>query len=80
MRNTFTIFSNSSIILPGFKFTELHALTLAARSYALLTLVYSTAGYEVKCEESVDKILERFIHLSFAECNHYIHVHSCLML
>ena len=29
-------FSNGSIILPGFKFTELHALTLAARSYALL--------------------------------------------
>ena len=31
-----TIFSNGSIIPPGFKFTELHALTLAARSYALL--------------------------------------------
>ena len=31
-------FSNGSIILPGFKFTELHALTLAARSYALLLL------------------------------------------
>ena len=31
-----TIFSNSSIIQTGFKFTELHALTLAARSYALL--------------------------------------------
>ena len=27
-----------SIILTGFKFTELHALTLAARSYALLTM------------------------------------------
>ena len=32
----FTIFTNGSIIPPGFKFTELHALTLAARSYALL--------------------------------------------
>ena len=33
-----TIFSNGSIIPPGFKFTELHVLTLAAqsRSYALL--------------------------------------------
>ena len=36
MRSTFTIFSNGSIIPPGFKFMELHALTLAARSYALL--------------------------------------------
>ena len=31
-----TIFSNGSIIPPGFKSTELLALTLAARSYALL--------------------------------------------
>ena len=31
-----TIFSNVSIIPTGFKFTELHALTLAACSYALL--------------------------------------------
>ena len=31
-----TIFSNVSIIPPGFKVTELHALTLAARSHALL--------------------------------------------
>ena len=31
-----TIFSYSSIIPPGFKFTKLHALTLAAHSYALL--------------------------------------------
>ena len=31
-----TIFSNGSIIPPGFKFTKLYALTLAARSYALL--------------------------------------------
>ena len=38
MRSTFTIFSNSSIIPPGFKFMELHALTLAARSYALLVV------------------------------------------
>ena len=30
------IFSNSSIIPTSFKFTELHALTLAIRSYALL--------------------------------------------
>ena len=34
-----TIFSNSSIIPPGFKFMELHALTLAARSYTLLALI-----------------------------------------
>ena len=33
-----TIFSNGPIILPGFKSTELHALTLADRSYALLGL------------------------------------------
>ena len=39
MRSTFTIYSNGSIILPGFKFTELHAFTLAARSYALLIAV-----------------------------------------
>ena len=31
-----TIFSNGSIILLGFKFTELHTLTLATRSYTLL--------------------------------------------
>ena len=31
-----TLFSNNSIILTGFKFTELHTLTLAALSYALL--------------------------------------------
>ena len=31
-----TIFSNSSIIPPDFKFTKLHALTLAARFYVLL--------------------------------------------
>ena len=31
-----TIFSNESIIPPGFKFTKLHALTLAAHSYAPL--------------------------------------------
>ena len=31
-----TIFSNGSTIPTSFKFTELHALTLAARSYVLL--------------------------------------------
>ena len=31
-----TIFSNSSIIPPSFKFMKLHALTLATHSYALL--------------------------------------------
>ena len=31
-----TIFTNGSIVPTGFKFTELHGLTLAARSYALL--------------------------------------------
>ena len=33
-----TIFSNSSMIPPGFKFMELHALTLVAHSYTLLAL------------------------------------------
>ena len=33
-----TIFSNGSIIPTSFKFTELHALTLATHSYALLVL------------------------------------------
>ena len=33
---TTAIFSNGSIIPPGFKFMKLHALTQAARSYALL--------------------------------------------
>ena len=32
-------FSNGSIIPSGFKFTELHTLTLAARSYALLPIL-----------------------------------------
>ena len=41
MCSMFTIFSNCSIILPGFKFTELHDLTLAARSYVLLTACMS---------------------------------------
>ena len=31
-----TIFSNDSIIPTGFKFTELHALTVATSFYALL--------------------------------------------
>ena len=31
-----TIYSNCSIIPPSFKFTQLHALTLAAHAYALL--------------------------------------------
>ena len=39
MRSTFTIFSNGSMIPPGFKFTELHTLTLVARSYVLLLKV-----------------------------------------
>ena len=43
MRSTFTIFSNSSIIPPGFKFTELHTLTLATLFYALFTRVYGIA-------------------------------------
>ena len=34
-----TTFSNGSIILTSFKFTELHALTLATCSYALLIWV-----------------------------------------
>ena len=31
-------FSNGLIILTGFKFMQLHAITLAARSYALLLM------------------------------------------
>ena len=34
-----TIFSNGSIVPLVFKFTELHALTLAACSYALLKTI-----------------------------------------
>ena len=44
-----TTFSNSSIILPGFKFTKLHALTLAARSYALLRHVLMIKWYTCPC-------------------------------
>ena len=43
LRIVLLFFSNGSIIPPGFKFTELHALTLAARSYVLL-LQAITAG------------------------------------
>ena len=39
LRIRITIFSNGSIIPPDFKFTELHALTLAARSYVLLIII-----------------------------------------
>ena len=39
LRICVAIFSNNSIIPTGFKFTGLHALTLAARSYALLATV-----------------------------------------
>ena len=45
MHSTFTIFSNCSIILPGFKFTELHTLTLAAHSYALLWELIARSTY-----------------------------------
>ena len=37
-----TIFSNGSIIRTSFQFTELHALTLATRFYALLTQFIAT--------------------------------------
>ena len=40
-----TIFSNNSIIMTGFKSTYLHALTLAARSSALL--IYRAAACDV---------------------------------
>ena len=43
LRIRVTIFSNGSIIPTGFKFMELHALTLAARSYVLL--LYSCTMY-----------------------------------
>ena len=36
LHSTCYSFFNGSIIPTGFKFTELHALTLATRSYALL--------------------------------------------
>ena len=45
----FTILSNGSIIPPGFKFMELHTLTLAARSYALLVLFTGVCIY--KCPQ-----------------------------
>ena len=45
--STFTIFSNGSIILPGFKFTELHALTLVARSYALLPILIKSFSRKI---------------------------------
>ena len=45
-----TIFSNSSIILTGFKFTKLHTLTLAVRSYALLVHVYLDTMKSLKSE------------------------------
>ena len=51
-------FSNSSIISPSFKFTELHALTLAACSYALLLLAkfqaasHFCSGYDISTKDS----------------------------
>ena len=43
----YSIFSNSSIILPGLRVSigVIHALTLAARSYALLDLYKATGSY-----------------------------------
>ena len=46
MHSMFTIFSNGSIIPPGFKFTELHALTLAARLCALDKSLVHQQAYE----------------------------------
>ena len=46
----FTIFSNGSIIPPSFKFTELHALTLATRSYALLPISIAARATQVYTE------------------------------
>ena len=37
-----TIFSTGGKLRPVSKFTELHALTLAASSYALLVILYSS--------------------------------------
>ena len=62
MRSMFTIFSNGSIIPPGFKFTELHTLTLAARFYVLLIeyigfepCVWSNTRHIVYSETKVDE-------------------------
>ena len=59
-----TIFSNVSIIPTGFKFTELHALTLAACSYALLITeidVYC-APVIACCSEHVARLNERSVY------------------
>ena len=51
-----TIFSNGSILPPGFKFTELHALTLAAGHFHIIS------WYQLKTlplmQESAEKPLK----------------------
>ena len=49
------IFCNSSIIPTGFKFTELHALTLAAHSYALLFRHMEDLGSHMSVSEGRHK-------------------------
>ena len=62
MRSTFTIFSNGSIIQPGFKFTELHALTLAAHFLCAVAAWVGLLGRNlckvVNCQMSVTVITQ----------------------
>ena len=53
----YSLFSNSSIILPGDGLLlELHALTLAARSYALLFYVTSSQNEGLQYENASEKL------------------------
>ena len=63
----FTIFSNGSIIPPGFKFTELHTLTLAARSYALLLhVLISTKSSRVITQVHVPNIEQNMFYVLYS--------------
>ena len=91
-----TIFSNGSIILPGFKFTELHALTLAARSYMFLHAINSDMGELISLSSAMQvlagivprhfgqsKVFERFIALlrnQDKEVGRACSVHMCSYL
>ena len=66
-----TIFSNGSMIHTSFKFTELHALTLAACSYALLVLpirgVYRVYTLSVGSTSNLCHIEAANYHASFVQ-------------
>ena len=65
MHSKFTIFSNGSIIPPGFKFTELHTLTLAAHSYAFLFEIIHSIPTALSY---TDLIISSILLLGVAEC------------